>query len=78
MVGALPQRPQQHGKANGQTPTCPQWVVVVDLGLKGAVWGQEPSRSVSKGRHPLCPWPLLQALLSPWKKSRSSRVLDRD
>lgn len=37
MVGALPQRPEQHSKTDGQTPTCPQWVVVVDLGLKGAV-----------------------------------------
>lgn len=37
MVGALPQRPEQHSKADGQTPTSPQRVVVVDLSLEGAV-----------------------------------------
>lgn len=37
MVGALPQRPEQHSKADGQTPTGPQRVIVVDLSLKRAI-----------------------------------------
>lgn len=37
MVGSLPQCPEQHSKTDGQTPTSPQRVVIVDLGLKGAV-----------------------------------------
>lgn len=37
MMRSFPQSPEQHGEADGESSSCSQWIIAVDLCLKCSI-----------------------------------------